>query len=88
MLFYHFTHPGTVLRIAGEGLKPAIQEDDWQTMGQSAIWLTRDESNIATAEHVEHFQKHGVERKVGDFLYGGAAPMIKPISVSSSVIPA
>jgi hypothetical protein len=37
------------------------------------VWLTREESNLATPKHVAHFQKLGfsLETKVGDCLYGG-----------------
>lgn len=75
MILYHFTHPGTVLRIAAEGLKPdARPENAFMTGGVPVVWLTRQPSNIVTAADVTHMQKHDcLDRNEGDLLFGGTA---------------
>jgi hypothetical protein len=75
MRLFHYTHPGTYLRIAAEGLLPHCKEDDaLMTGGVPVVWLTRETSNIATAAHIEHYVKLGVsEFKVGELMYGGTA---------------
>ena len=58
MRLFHYTHPGTYLRIAAEGLLPHCKEDDaLMTGGVPVVWLTRETSNIATAAHIEHYVK-------------------------------
>jgi hypothetical protein len=75
MIFYHFTHPGTVLKIVAEGLKPEARPDNaCMTGGVPVVWLTRQQSNIVTAADVAHMQKHDcLDRKDGDLLFGGTA---------------
>ena len=75
MILYHFTHPGTVLRIAAEGLKPEARPDTaLMTAGVPVVWLTRQQSNVATAADVAHLEKHGgCDRKEGDLAFGGNA---------------
>jgi hypothetical protein len=58
MRLYHFTHPGTYLRIAAEGLVPSVSEDDeHMTRGLPVVWLTRQESNVADVHHIAHMVK-------------------------------
>ena len=75
MILYHFTHPGTVLRIAKEGLKPVARPDNaFMTGGVPVVWLTRQPSNIVTAADVAHMQTHDcVDRNEGDLIFGGNA---------------
>ncbi|CUU17588.1 hypothetical protein ABIB94_008424 [Bradyrhizobium sp. JR7.2] len=74
MNLYHFTHPGTVLRIAAEGLKP--NDDDFMSGGLPVVWLTRQQSNVMTAADVAHMHRMEVgdlNRKDGDLIFGGKA---------------
>jgi hypothetical protein len=75
MIFYHFTHPGTVLKIAAEGLKPEARPDNaFMTGGVPVVWLTRQQSNIVTTADVAYMQKHDcLDRQEGDLLFGGTA---------------
>ena len=75
MIFYHFTHPGTVLRITGIGLKPNVRDNNTHmTGGKPVVWLTRQESNIVTAEDVVHMKRLNLlDRKEGDLMCGGTA---------------
>jgi hypothetical protein len=50
MKLYHFTQPGDVLRIANEGLKPNVRDENaYVTGGVPVVWLTRQFDNIVTA---------------------------------------
>lgn len=80
MKLYHYTTAENALCVALSGLRPGNHKQatadsrKWQTMGLPVVWLTREESNLATPEHVAHFQRLGVntELNVGDLLYGGS----------------
>jgi hypothetical protein len=83
MRLYHFTHPGTYLRIAAEGLVPSVSEDDeHMTRGLPVVWLTRQESNVADVHHIAHMVKvRGcADRKPGDLMFGGAARLTVNLS--------
>jgi len=81
MRLQHFTTPENAILIAFAGLTPHIHKagtDDeaWtrmQTMGVPVVWLTKEESNIATVEYVEHWLKRGVKSdiNIGEPSYGG-----------------
>ena len=82
MQLQHFTTPENALLIGlGGGLRvnlPAPEknkpEQALQTMGQPVVWLTKEESNIATAADVAHFKKaygDDFEQKIGEPMYGG-----------------
>jgi hypothetical protein len=81
MKLYHYTTAENAFLIAVRGLSPGIHANKrtgdaigaYQTMGQPVVWLTREESNLVTAEHVAHFQKLGdnLGLKIGDILFGG-----------------
>jgi hypothetical protein len=79
MQLNHFTTPENALLIGlGNGLEPHVTKADGaghgiQTMGVPVVWLTKEENNLATAEHLAHLQKLGVisKTKIGEPLYGG-----------------
>ena len=76
MILYHFTHPGTVLRIAAEGLKPNDDDDAAYLMsgGLPVVWLTRQQSNVMTAADVAYMHRMEVgDRTEGDLIFGGKA---------------
>jgi hypothetical protein len=55
MKLYHFTQPGDVVRIASEGLKPNVRDENaHMTGGVPVVWLTRQFDNIVTAADLEH----------------------------------
>jgi hypothetical protein len=83
MRLYHYTHPGTCLRIGTEGLLPGASEDnDLMTGGLPVVWLTRQESNVADAGHIEHMVKvvGHADRKTGDPMFGGTARLTVNLS--------
>jgi hypothetical protein len=83
MILNHFTTPENALLIGlGGGLRvhlPAPEknklEQALQTMGQPVVWLTKQESNIATAADVAHFNKEygddHHDQKIGAPMFGG-----------------
>lgn len=87
MNLYHFTVPENALLIGmGDGLKLDVLKIDHaqrrQTMGQSCVWLTQEESNAATAADIEQWTKAALVEpplpsarpltlKVGEPRYGG-----------------
>ncbi len=74
MILYHFTHPGNVMLISRQGLQPGASEDTLlMTDGAPVVWLTRQESNIATASEVADMAKVGMDYKEGAMMFGGAA---------------
>jgi hypothetical protein len=73
MKLYHYTMIENLLPISWNGLKPknALDEGEtWQT-GRPVVWLTRQESNAATAADVEHLARLGVSVVLGALLFGG-----------------
>jgi hypothetical protein len=74
MILYHFTDPVNLLRIASGGLEPrANPENKFMTGDVPVVWLTRQDSNIATADDVTYFKVRDTEVKEGAFLFGGKA---------------
>ena len=58
MRLHHFTGPENLFLISLRGLEPDIKEyNAWQTLGQQVVWLTRQETNRATAAEVEHWRQ-------------------------------
>jgi hypothetical protein len=81
MQLYHFTHPGNWLSIAMDGLEPNVTKGNGRyeygpdAIPVPAVWLTREQLNIWTAEEVEHYTRvrgHAVGA-VGELAYGGTA---------------
>jgi hypothetical protein len=73
MKLYHFTAPGTYLRIAAYGLEPNAGEDNAiMTAGIPVVWLTRQESNRMEARHHEHIVKvfESADRDIGACMFG------------------
>jgi hypothetical protein len=69
---YHYTIPENALLIAlGGGLKPGLGlkggQNAYQTLGMPVVWLTKEQTNIATADDVA-LMKCG---EVGGPRYGG-----------------
>jgi hypothetical protein len=66
-----------LLHIMTEGLVPnASAEGAFMTGGVPVVWLTRQASNIVTAEYLASFVKRygsGAERKVGEPMFGDTA---------------
>ena len=76
MKLFHYTHPGTYLRIAAEGLLPHAKEENYHmTGGIPVVWLTTETSNVATAQHIAHMTKvtGQADRAPEDLMYGGTA---------------
>ena len=75
MVLYHFTQPGNLLHIAAEGLQPSTRAaHGFMTGGIPVVWLTREQTNIATAGDAVHLAAQGnPECKAGDIKYGGRA---------------
>jgi hypothetical protein len=79
MRLHHFTGPENLFLISLRGLEPSMKENNaWQTLGQRVVWLTREETNSATATDVERYRPSWNEdgsdpcpRKPGDPLFGG-----------------
>jgi hypothetical protein len=76
MILYHYTNPCNALMIGlGAGLKPHCKEDNQRlTMGLPVVWLTKEESNLATEADAKHYAAMGP--KLGrDDLIGIGEPM-------------
>ena len=69
MKLYHFTTTQNLLLVSWNGLKPGANAA-WQT-GRPCVWLTRQESNVATAADVERCAGFGVEWEIGAPVFGG-----------------
>jgi hypothetical protein len=73
MLLYHYTLAANVLRIAGQGLKAAAgEENGFISGGIPVVWLTEQESNIAT-EADKAAWRFPEELHVGKPMFGGSA---------------
>lgn len=78
MRLFHYTDPSTYLLIGTQGLLPQCTEDTlYMTGGVPVVWLTRETSNIATAEYIAHVKSLGLADheigKLGKLKYGGTA---------------
>lgn len=73
MILYHFTQAANLFHVALDGLEPhASPNNGFMTGDVPVVWLTREESNLATADDVSHVLRvAGVQMKEGDLLYGG-----------------
>jgi hypothetical protein len=82
MILYHFTQPANLFHIALDGLEPSAQPNqEFMTGNVPVVWLTREESNVAKAEDIAHFQSMGhSEFKVGGLLYGGKVRLAVELS--------
>jgi hypothetical protein len=91
MQLYHYTNaPNALLIGLGRGLSARLGEhnnsDGGQTMGVPVVWLTREQSNCATAEHVAYLAEHGIAHKLGEPMYGGPVRCIVEIERSKHVM--
>jgi hypothetical protein len=72
--FYHYTWTQNLVPISRAGLKPNNTLDKnemWQTE-RPVVWLTQQQTNLATPADVEHYARLGVlETVVGAPLFGG-----------------
>jgi hypothetical protein len=86
MKLYHFTTQENALLVALGGLQPKVRNDHvFQTFGTPVVWLTREESNLATAEHVAHFAKINradLINTVGAPLYSSSNPVRCEVELS------
>jgi hypothetical protein len=78
MKLFHYTNPGTYLGIAASGITPhASDENAFMTGGVPVVWLTRQASNVVTAEYlalmVKSYGEEMAKRKVGESMFGGTA---------------
>ena len=78
MKLYHFTVIENLFLISMRGLEPRIhragtsEDAACMTMGQPAVWLTRQKSNLATDTDIARLRMQGMlDFKVGDFMFGG-----------------
>lgn len=82
MILYHFTHPANVPIISASGLEPGAKPDiAFMTGGIPVVWLTLEESNVATADLIAHMEKVGErDRNEGELTYGGTARLTVNLS--------
>ena len=52
MLLYHFTQPANLQTIAKNGLRPAMPDPGWLTLGNPVVWLTTAATMQATDEDI------------------------------------
>jgi hypothetical protein len=74
MKLYHFTLTQNLLLVSWSGLKPqpdALGECGTWRAGRPVVWLTRQESNAATAADVEHYARLDIPVVLGEPLFGG-----------------
>lgn len=76
MVLYHFTQPANLFHIALNGLEPRSGGDNaFMSGGVPVVWLTEQQSNIATAADVAHVRKYAPDHEFaeGDCFFGGTA---------------
>lgn len=93
MRLHHFTGPENLFLISLRGLEPDIKEyNAWQTLGQQVVWLTRQETNRATAAEVEHWRQFWKEdnecaypRKPGAPMFGANADTHETVRLTVNI---
>ena len=77
MKLYHYTKPGNVMMISGQGLQPRAHENNaHMTGGVPVVWLTAEPSIIVTEADIAHMMRavgHTGDKKLGDLYFGGPA---------------
>ena len=76
MILYHFTTPANAMLIASDGLRMNVKHyNALMTGGIPVVWLTRQQSNITTADDLRFMKtlKPDLDGKVGDLSFGGNA---------------
>ena len=91
MRLYHFAMPGSALLLGlGRPLKPGFSKDgnQWQTMGVPVVWLTKEESNLATADDMKLAAAFDppIELELGEPRYGGPVRCIVEIERSKHIM--
>ena len=70
MKLYHFTTTENLWLISLRGLEPYASDNNvFMTMGEPVVWLTRQETNVMTAEHAGHPDFD--DMKIGEPMFGG-----------------
>ena len=97
MRLFHYTTTTNAILIGlkadcgrgGNGLQPQLEHaGPTQTMGVPVVWLTTQQSNIATPEHIAHLSRFpgNEDLKVGEPMFGGPVQCVVNVERSRHVM--